>query len=299
MQMGVSCSTRTQVEYSAVLNNQFSIVSDLISQFPILNRLVFCGQPLGHWVSDRGRRELLEALDRNSFDPVALRHEILRLKPTHFFGEVIWGSSFNPPPKKYIRQDSITIQLSAAYGTIRSELDGVLNRMALFPDSDALTNFGGTWSYLPFFSHSSKHLDLGKHCPETAFVISNLTQPLNLLLGLAFFSSLSGNSSISAHRGSTSLRQRYHLGVIVPQPELACLRIDDTWVHWAEGSAFGFNDSYIHEVKNQSALARVALIVDVWPQEIPKDLQILLSQHPYLFDFCVLRRPTVSRATND
>lgn len=136
-------------------------------------------------------------------------------------------------------------------------------------------------------------------CPNTAQILRELDSPLNLTLGFAFVSTLTANSGIAAHRGSTSLRQRYHLGLFVPEPGSSRIRIQDEWIQWQEGVAFGFNDSFEHEVENTGSEDRTILIVDVWPDGLTPELIASLQEDATIFDFLVLSRHGQSTAMND
>eukprot|EP00730_Choanoeca_flexa_P014083 TRINITY_DN6023_c0_g1_i2.p1 TRINITY_DN6023_c0_g1~~TRINITY_DN6023_c0_g1_i2.p1 ORF type:complete len:533 (+),score=113.78 TRINITY_DN6023_c0_g1_i2:83-1681(+) len=74
---------------------------------------------------------------------------------------------------------------------------------------------------------------------------------------------LAPGTHIKPHFGPTNHRVRLHLGLDVPESG-AVLLVDDNPVHWANGKAFAFDDSFIHEVWNNSTQPRTVLIFDVW-----------------------------------
>lgn len=67
---------------------------------------------------------------------------------------------------------------------------------------------------------------------------------------------------------------RYHLGLIVPEPKEKCrIRIGDHIRHWEEGKGLIFDDTYNHEVWNETDGYRVVLFVDfVRPIKFPFNL---------------------------
>jgi len=280
-----------------LLDRQLEMLSSLLRRWPILDLIEFQGRNLGHWVSEPGTASIREAIAQQSFDSVARNHGISRLRLDDYQGEVIWDA--NVPKSRIIFEDDVIQTLEDGYELILLEVLHVLSQRVRFPDSDSLTNQVGLWSHVPFFSSAPNAPNFENLCPETARLLRGLQPSMNLLLGFTFVSILSGNTTIASHRGSTSLRQRYHLGLIVPEPGQAQIRIDDEWIAWEGGKAFGFNDSYSHEVINSSQLDRVALIVDLWPKEVPSDLIEVLVENAEIFDFCVLHRDKPLVAVND
>jgi beta-hydroxylase len=79
----------------------------------------------------------------------------------------------------------------------------------------------------------------------------------------AFFSILAPGKHLPDHRGTFKGIVRYHLGLIVPEPREQCrIRIGDIFCHWREGRSLIFDDTYRHEVWNETDGTRVVLFVD-------------------------------------
>lgn len=70
----------------------------------------------------------------------------------------------------------------------------------------------------------------------------------------------------------------WHLGLHVPtDPEKCRMRIADELVHWRAGQSFLFDDTYPHEVWNDTDDDRVILLVQIrrpmrWPGSVGPDL---------------------------
>lgn len=74
---------------------------------------------------------------------------------------------------------------------------------------------------------------------------------------------------------------RFHLGLLVPEPKEQCrIRVDKEFCHWEEGKSLVFDDSYTHEVWNDTPGVRAVLFVDfLRPVGFPASLfqQLILS----------------------
>jgi beta-hydroxylase len=102
-----------------------------------------------------------------------------------------------------------------------------------------------------------------RECPATLAALAKVPG-----LQFAMFSILSPGKHIAAHKGPYAGVLRYHLGVDVPAG--CILRIDDERRSWSNGQSLVFDDSFEHEVWNQSDQARCVLFVDFerplpWP----------------------------------
>jgi beta-hydroxylase len=67
---------------------------------------------------------------------------------------------------------------------------------------------------------------------------------------------------------------RYHLGLVVPRDREACrIRVGEDIRHWEQGRSLIFDDTYNHEVWNDTDETRVVLFVDVIrPLPFPESL---------------------------
>lgn len=98
-----------------------------------------------------------------------------------------------------------------------------------------------------------------KLCSETYKILIQL--PLCYPVGLAYFSVLEPNTHIQAHCGPTNLRLRYHLGLFIP--DNCFIRVGEETRSWKQDKCIVFDDSFEHEVYNNSNERRVVLIVDM------------------------------------
>jgi ornithine lipid ester-linked acyl 2-hydroxylase len=104
-------------------------------------------------------------------------------------------------------------------------------------------------------------------CPRTAALMREIPG-----MTTAMISILSPRKHILAHRGPYKGVLRYHLGLIVPEDAESCrIRVGDDIRHWQAGKSMVFDDTFNHEVWNDTDETRVVLFVDVLrPLPVPE-----------------------------
>ncbi len=283
-------------DYHSLIESQHQWLNKLLVQEPLLSDLRFQGKKLSEISSESGLLCLKRAASSNAYDKVSLNHGIGRLRLDDYADEIIWDYQGAPP--SIIEHDDVTNILESNASEIISEVLNCISDTRKFPDSDSLTNPTGLWSFRSFYEKSgSPNKELQSACPTTTTTIKALNP--NLTFGFAFISVLDPHTTIAAHRGSTSLRQRYHLGVKIPSTGISRIRIGSTWKSWAEGKAFGFNDALEHEVEHLSNEKRVILIVDTWGSHIPIGVAEAIKRYPEVLELGVMFRESESIALND
>lgn len=95
-------------------------------------------------------------------------------------------------------------------------------------------------------------------CPATAAVVAAIPG-----LDSASFSVLPPGAHVPVQRGPTRGLLTCHLGLIVPRDGDARMRVGDRMVRWAEGETLVFDDTYDHEVWNDSGGTGVVLRIRV------------------------------------
>ena len=93
-------------------------------------------------------------------------------------------------------------------------------------------------------------------CPVTARLVEQVPG-----LNSAFFSILAPGTHIPDHRGVTKGLITCHLALIVPRDGDVRMRVADRIVRWAEGETLVFDDTYGHEVWNDTSGTRVVLLI--------------------------------------
>ena len=110
---------------------------------------------------------------------------------------------------------------------------------------------------------------LKKNCAQAPFTTSLLEKVPNL--EISWFSILSPGYHIPPHQGVTKGILRAHLGLLIPKDRESCrIRVHDEVKHWEAGKIFVLDDTFEHEVWNDTEEERVILIFDFdrpmrWP----------------------------------
>jgi len=155
-------------------------------------------------------------------------------------------------------------ELEADWRKIRAELDQVMvyrDQMPSFQDILKEVSTIQTDNDWKTFFLAGIGMDCGENarrCPETMRLLNKIPG-----MKTAFFSILSPRKHIPAHRGAFNGVLRFHLGLLVPEPrDQVRIRIGNDYRNWTEGKALIFDDTYNHEVWNDTDGYRVVLFVD-------------------------------------
>lgn len=117
---------------------------------------------------------------------------------------------------------------------------------------------GQQWRTFILFGFGAK---LQKNCAHAPFTAKLLEQVPTLQT--AWFSILEPGYHITAHKGVTKGILRAHLGLVVPDDRENCyMRVEDQKCPWEQGKLIVFDDTYDHEVRNDTPQERVVLLFD-------------------------------------
>jgi hypothetical protein len=124
---------------------------------------------------------------------------------------------------------------------------------------------GGKWTEYVLFGTGSHQAD----APITKNLLRKLVPDAVSLAeaggGEVIFSRLAPNTRIEAHCGPTNFRWTAHLGLLIPQEKHNCsIRVADEWHHWEAGKILLFDDSYEHEIRNDTDEVRIVLLLRLW-----------------------------------
>ncbi|MFO8100017.1 MAG: aspartyl/asparaginyl beta-hydroxylase domain-containing protein [Salinibacter sp.] len=158
-----------------------------------------------------------------------------------------------------------TRRLEDNWTVMRDELDDILQYREALPSFHDIAEDASTisqdddWKTFFLYGYGEKAEENCARCPRTTELVEQVPG-----MTTAFFSILSPGKHIPPHRGPYKGVLRYHLGLKVPEPAEKCrIRVDDQIVHWEEGQSMVFDDTYNHEVWNDTEGERAILFLDV------------------------------------
>lgn len=158
-----------------------------------------------------------------------------------------------------------TALLEEHWPLIRKELDQILIYNDVLPNLQDIQHeqisitTDNKWKTFFLYGFGQKAEQNCVKCPHTTAVLEQIP---NLLT--AFFSILHPHKHIIPHKGLFKGIIRSHLGVIIPGKKGECrMRLGNQMLLWKEGEAFVFDDTYTHEVWNDSDNIRVVLLIDI------------------------------------
>lgn len=157
------------------------------------------------------------------------------------------------------------LPITAAWREIDAELEPLLARREDIPAFHQLSedqvriSRGDNWKTFAFYVFGDRVDQNCTRCPQTAALLDGLPGLQN-----AWFSILAPGYQIPPHRGPSRAVIRCHLGLRIPQEAEACwIRVDQQRASWQPGTMMCFDDTYEHEVQNNTDETRVVLFIDI------------------------------------
>jgi beta-hydroxylase len=156
-------------------------------------------------------------------------------------------------------------ELEANWKVMRRELDEVLTYHQDLPNfqdistDQAMLTDDDRWKTYFFYGYGFKSEPNCKRCPETTRLLERIPG-----MQTAMFSILSPRKHIPPHNGPYKGVLRYHLGLLVPEPEDQLgISVGGQVAQWREGESLVFDDTFEHFVWNNTDGTRVVLFLDV------------------------------------
>jgi aspartyl/asparaginyl beta-hydroxylase (cupin superfamily) len=191
------------------------------------------------------------------------------------------------------------LEIEQNYEIIRRELNAVLEKKEYIPryhDVDkrqARISGSGEqdkeWKVFFLYAVGEKPMANRAQCPQTSAILDKIPH-----LFQAHFSILDPGKCIPAHSGPYKGYLRYHLGLKVPKSKPPMIRVKDQYHTWAEGKSVLFDDSWEHEVYNDSDDIRVVLIVDIL-----RPMPFALHALNWLLSYVVIRKVYAKKLMQD
>lgn len=155
--------------------------------------------------------------------------------------------------------------IQSSYETIKRELMEILRDGRGFEKPGRIDQYilgAGSWDQFWVKDGFKKYEENWSLCPETKKLIDSLPR----MGESCSFSALAPGSHITPHSGVANFRLTIHLGLIIPED---CeLTVMGESRGWEEGRCIVFDDSFVHEARNDGAFTRIVLIVDIWHPDL-------------------------------
>lgn len=159
-------------------------------------------------------------------------------------------------------------EIRAEVAEILKHRDAIPKFLDVSPDQKKISR-GNDWRTFILYGFGTKMVKNCCQAPVTTRILEQVPD-----LQTAWFSILSPRSHIPAHCGVTKGIVRSHLGLIIPREAEKCrIRVDGEICVWRPGEIFVFDDTFEHEVWNDTDEERVILLFDFdrpmrWPGRV-------------------------------
>jgi aspartate beta-hydroxylase len=173
-------------------------------------------------------------------------------------------------------------RFTEAWRELRDEALGVAQKLHHIPrfhevmpsQEDISANDDRDWRILIVKAYGARIASNAKLCPILDRIVNDSPDVLS-----ASLSFLAPHKHIPPHRGPFRGIIRFHLGLCVPSTAdgrpAAVLNIDGCDYRIGDGQSLLWDDTYRHEVLNDSNSVRTALLLDVRRRGMPLDMEVL------------------------
>lgn len=205
------------------------------------------------WKEKASRSKISLGFYLGNYSPSVIYNYLLRMT------SVLPHQPFHKPAR-------IFPALEANYRSIRKELFQYLEKQQALPAATAVPLFfrrigdKNLWKVVTLKWYSKEFPTIQAHFPQTM----KWLQQSGPKIRLAMFSIMDAGNHVPVHCGPFSGCLRYHLPLEVPPDPENCFIVVNGQKHsWKEGEPVLFDDTYSHEVWNNSKSRRIVLFLDV------------------------------------
>lgn len=129
-----------------------------------------------------------------------------------------------------------------------------INKIILYSDEHA-----DKWKVFPIKFYGEINKTAYKLCPNICKIIEECKD-----VHIALISILEPGRYIRPHKGPCNTMLRYQLAVQIPSDRKNCwIKINNHKYNWKEGESIVFDDTYLHEVYNNTNEPRIILFLDI------------------------------------
>jgi beta-hydroxylase len=179
-----------------------------------------------------------------------------------------WIESASMIPTTPILDPSLltwTDRLASEWQAIQAECDALLAERDAIPPLGQIASYhrriapDDKWRSFFFEAHGYEVVANRARCPATAAMLDSIPG-----LVTAFYSVMDAGTHVPRHRGFSKGLLNIHLGLRIPGRMRDCrIRVADEDHGWEEGKVLMFDESFHHEVWNDSDRSRAVLFIQV------------------------------------
>jgi len=169
--------------------------------------------------------------------------------------------------------------VAAEFATVRQAQPALFRRLPARNAHGGGGGGGGGWRGGAFVDQGREVAAMQAACPWTWALLRRCGAMRGCSLGYAFFSSLAPGMAIEEHCGSSNLKLRAHLALVVPPQSGAGrmhLKVGGDRLHWEQHRCATFDDSLQHSVQLPAGgigeadqqQERVVLVVDLYHPDL-------------------------------
>ncbi|WP_275290937.1 aspartyl/asparaginyl beta-hydroxylase domain-containing protein [Amycolatopsis sp. La24] len=153
-------------------------------------------------------------------------------------------------------------QLEAQFDQVRSEVLALVGRRDLpqYRDIDPVraAEVSDNWRLYYAYMLGVANPKAREDCPTILSFAERTPTVVNAMISV-----LEPGVKLNVHNGPYAGILRYHLGIKVPRENPPRLRVDTEHYTWREGESVLIDDTFEHEVSNESEEDRIVVIIDI------------------------------------
>jgi len=211
----------------------------------------------------------LSELDRNFSISTGIYQYYIELFPLFILGSYNSLIRYFHPEQTHIFSNNLFESdkiFRENFDTIKKEALDIYHNNKLINFGDLDKNIGyeidkldNKWNIYPIKFYDKYNAQALKSCPKTCEIIKKCTD-----IHSALFSILEPGKHIKAHKGPCNSFLRYLFAIKIPMDKENCyIKINNIKYNWVEGEAIIFDDTYVHEVFNNTNEPRIVLFMDI------------------------------------
>jgi beta-hydroxylase len=150
-----------------------------------------------------------------------------------------------------------TPELTAEMHAIYRHIHAIPAFRDFAPGHERIAGDTDDWRSFFFYGYGYPIAENLRRCPNTAKTLEKVPGLVS-----AMFSIIAPGTHIARHRGVSKAIMTIHIPLVVPKQAQACrMQVGDQVVHWEVGTPVIIDDTWFHEVWNDTQEMRVVLLI--------------------------------------